>query len=123
MSQGVIVDTNVWQAWFRRHRRKPPVVDVVETIVRDGLVWIHPTIAGEVLLGGVSPYDAFDGMRWLTRTVPDDEILDWLAQWPAGTVRNVGWADVQIAHAAWAFELDVLTLDEGLKRLVTLAKP
>lgn len=74
---------------------------VVRAAFLDGDIRIHPVVAGEVLLGGVAPWDAFDGLEWIdTDPVSDRDLLDWLASWPRGTIRSVGWADCAIVHGA-----------------------
>ena len=129
MGRGLLVDTSAWQPYFRIRAgsRQPAgaaaLADRVDRAVVDGDAVVHPVVAGEVLLGGVDPWDAFDGLEWLdTGDTDDDTVLSWLGSWPAGTVRGVGWADCVIVHGAIHGDLELVTGDGDQQRLFDLAR-
>lgn len=118
MSLSRIVDTNAWRHYFQRKTRPHPIVSDVQALMTAGGALIHPVVAGEVLLGGVDPYDAFDGLPWV-ESFPDMTVLTWLRGFPRPVLQKVGWADCQIAYAAYAYEVEVLTADAGLVSFMT----
>jgi hypothetical protein len=129
VSRGLLVDTSAWQPYFRVRAgsRQPAgaaaLADRVDRAVVDGDAVVHPVVAGEVLLGGVDPRDAFDGLEWLDTTDIDDlATLAWLAAWPTGRIRGVGWADCVIVHGAVRGDLELVTADGDQQRLYDLAR-
>ncbi len=115
-SRPVLVDTSAWTYYFRYDRRPEPaqrvLAEQVRALVETGGAWIHPVVAGEVLLGGVDPYDAFDGLPWLAADSSDRRVLEWLVEVPCDWRRGVGWADSRIVHsAAVEYAMDLVTGD------------
>ena len=81
-------------------------------------------VAGEVLLGGVDPRDAFEGLPWLdVSAFTAHDVLLWLERQPREVLHTVGWADCTIVHGAVRSGLPLLTGDAGQRALWENARP
>jgi len=106
----VIADTSVWVDHFRgAPTRLPALLD-------EGVVQMHPFVAGELALGGIPNRDEVLG--WLdalpsANAATDDEVR-WLVERHRLWGRGIGWVDAHLLAAALLGSVPLLTHDRTL---------
>jgi predicted nucleic acid-binding protein len=106
----VIADTSVWVDHLRgAHTRLPALLD-------EGMVQMHPFVAGELALGGLP--DRASVLGWLDAlpaavTASDDEVR-WLVERHRLWDRGIGWVDAHLLAAVLLGSVPLLTHDRTL---------
>jgi predicted nucleic acid-binding protein len=114
MSSRVLVDSSAWADYLRGRGRNG--VEVLRLLAEDRVI-LHPTVVGEVLLGGVDLSDGRIGEVPSLAAFPAELVVGWLRRRSPPSLRGIGWADCVIAHAALMSNTDLLTSDEGQRLL------
>jgi predicted nucleic acid-binding protein len=109
VSERVLVDSSGWTDFLRGRGR---LAAHVLRLVAEDRVWLHPTVAGEVLLGGVDLADGRLGGLSMLAAFRAEDVLGWMRTLDPALLRGVGWADCEIAHAAVRHGVALLTADE-----------
>lgn len=109
-----LVDTSVWVEHFRGDRRALRLSDLLE----DGQVLMHPSVLGELALGGLGPKSAAvidDLMRLPTAPeIPNSEVLALiLDRRLAGN--GIGWVDAHLVASALVGACNLWTADMRLE--------
>ena len=111
----MLVDTSVWIDHLRRGN------DVLARRLRDGEVWVHPFVIGELACGGLRQRRE---ILSLLASLPHAPLVDHaealgFLESQALFGRGLGWVDVHLLASARLARIDVWTFD---RRLVSAAR-
>lgn len=114
MSDHVLIDSSAWADYLRGRGRNG--AEVLRLVAEDRVL-AHPTVIGEVLLGGVDLADGRLGALRVLPAFPAEEVVAWLRRQDAAVLRGVGWADCVVVHAALTAGAPLLTSDAAQRAL------
>lgn len=102
------MDSSAWNDYLRGRGR---AAHEVLRLVAEDRIWLHPTVVGEVFLGGVDLGDGRLGALPMLPAFSGDAVLSWVRRQDAKHLRGVGWADCEIVHAAVIQGVRLVTSD------------
>jgi predicted nucleic acid-binding protein len=109
----VLVDTSVWRRYFSGTASARALADLLDD---DGMVLVHPFVAGEMVLGGLSAREEELVLRLPSATtVPHDEVLGFVRQRRLSR-RGIGWVDAHLLASALVSSARLWSADSELAR-------
>ncbi len=108
--QRILVDTSFWIHFFRGKKE----AKILQEWLYDDRVILHPLVYGELLLGGISKYQA-ELIRALPRceTLADTKIYDFIFEYRLAGF-GIGWVDVSLLANALQGSFWIATFDKPL---------